>query len=115
MVSKEHLMEQIERVREYLAEQEVGTNEYVSATSQLVTLEKLLFEMEKSESEAEMKQQEMSENKKSRFTGLVLEGVKTVGGIVLPLIGLVCITATEKDTTFTGALRDYTKLFIPKK
>ena len=116
MVSKTHLMEQIERVREYLAETEVGTEEYATVQNQLVTLEKLLFEIEKAESEADRKQLEMEVDKKSKVISYILEGIKVVGtGIVLPVIGLVCITASEKEITFTGALREYTKLFIPRK
>lgn len=115
MISKSHLMEEIEKVREYLANHEVGSDEYNAAQNQLVTLEKLLFEMEKSEVEAERKQQEITDTKHSQVIGNILEGVKVAGGIVLPLVGLVWITATEKDTTFTGALREYTKYFLPKR
>ena len=116
MISKTHVMEAIERERDYLVGQTIGTDEYNASQARLMSLEKTLFEMEKSEIEAERKQQEMTDGKKSQIISHVLEGIKVVGGgIILPLVGLVWITATEKDTTFTGALRDYTKYFLPKK
>ena len=52
---------------------------------------------------------------KDRLIRNVLEGVKVGSGIILPIIGLVAITAVEKDITFTGSLREYTRYFLPKK
>ena len=116
MVSKSHVMEAIERERTYLADLTIGSDEYNASQARLMSLEKTLFEMEKSEIEAERKQQEITDGKKSQIISHVLEGIKVVGGgIVLPLIGLVWITATEKESTFTGTLKDYTKYFLPKK
>lgn len=89
----------IEREKKYLAEQETGSEEYVASLKRLMELEK----------------QESESTKGERMYKNILEGVKVVSGIALPLIGLVCITATEKDTTFCGALRGYTQLFIPKR
>ena len=90
------LEEQIARVREYLAAQEVGSDEYEQAFDCLMKLEEQLASLECSK------------------TRNVIEIVKTVGQIMLPLIGLVCITAFEKEGTFTTALRGYVNLFIPK-
>ena len=126
MISKNHLMEQIERERTYLGKHDVGSEEYTSSWNRLMSMEKTLFEMEKTEQEAlrkqleterdtEIKQLEMSEEKKNKIIGHVLEGVKIGSGIVLPLVGLVWITASEKEITFTGALREYTKYLLPKK
>ena len=96
---KSLLTKLIERESEYLAKQEVGSEEYNKSLQRLMELEKQKTESPKSE----------------RVFRNVLETVKVASGIALPLIGLVCITATEKEYTFRGALRDYTKLFLPKK
>lgn len=109
------LCEDIKRERNYLQEQEVGSNEYNESLKRLGALEDKLFDLEKFESETAAKQQQAKEEKTDRWIKIGLEGVKVVGGIVVPIIGLVWITATEKETTFCGALKDYTKLFIPKK
>lgn len=93
------LLECIEREKAYLVEQEVGSEEYNASLHRLMELEKQMSESPKSE----------------RLYRNILEGVKVAGGVLLPIIGLVCITATEKDCTFTGALKDYTKLFLPRK
>ena len=109
------LCEDIKRERAYLHEQEVGSEEYNDSLKRLGTLEDKLFDLRKFEAENAAKQQQTKDEKKDRLTKNVMEGVKIVSGIVIPLIGLVCITATEKETTFCGALKEYTKLFIPKK
>lgn len=109
MEVKTLMLEQIEREREYLSKQEVGTDEYVASLNRLTTQEEKLMELEKFESN-------MAEEKKDRFIKNGIEIIKFgIGGVVIPVVGLICITATEKDTTFTGALKEYTRLFIPKK
>lgn len=95
---KNLLMECIERENAYLADQEVGSEEYKASLKRLMDLEKQMSESPKND----------------RVIRNVIEAVKVGGSIVLPIIGLVCITATEKEYTFTGALKDYTKLFLPK-
>ena len=72
-------------------------------------------EKERFDIECERKQQQMEDEKKDRFVKNVLEEFKVGGAIVFPVIGLVWITAAEKDISFTGALREYTKYFLPRK
>lgn len=97
MRNKNLLMEQIERETKYLAEQTVGTEEYVKSQERLMALQKQLTELD---------------DQTKRFG---LETIKVAGGILLPIIGLIGITAAEKEITFTGALREYTKYFLPGK
>lgn len=98
---RDRLLSLIERERAYLEKQAVGSDGYCKSLNRLTELEKQLFELESS--------------KKDRIVRNVVEGVKIGSGVIMPFIGLVWITAVEKDTTFTGALRDYTKYFLPKK
>lgn len=98
---RDRLLSLIERERAYLEKQGVGSDGYCKSLNRLTELEKQLFELESS--------------KKDRIVRNVVEGVKIGSGVIMPFIGLVWITAVEKDTTFTGALRDYTKYFLPKK
>lgn len=97
MKAKKLLMEQVDREREYLLSLEVGGEDYTKSLYRLMDLEKQLAELEK-----------------DRISH-ILDGIKTGSGVVLPLIGLVWISAVEKDTTFTGALKEYTRYFLPKK
>lgn len=116
MTSRELVMERIQREREFIARQEVGTEEYNASMKRLDVLNDKLTELEKNEADAVVKEQQLVVDKKDRFTKIVVDiGKFVVGGVVIPLVGLVAITATEKDASFTGTLRDYTKLFIPKK
>ena len=116
MNTKTLLTEQIERERTYLAEQEVGTEEYIASLDRLCKLEDKLADREKFESESEREYQKMAEDKQHRITCMGIDIAKfVVGGVVIPIVGLVCITATEKECTFTGALKEYTRLFLPKK
>lgn len=116
METKKLLMDQIKRENEYLAEQEVGTETYNDSLKRLNTLEDKLIELEKFEAESARKDKQMKDEKKDRKIGIVIDVSKfVVGTVAIPIIGLVCITATEKDTTFTGALREYTRYFLPKK
>lgn len=98
------LRKQLEREIEHLSELEVGSEEYCKCMDRLNIVEDKLADLDKFE-----------DNRKDRIIKNILDGAKTVGGFVLPIIGLVCITAVEKEITFTGALRDYTKLFIPRR
>ena len=116
MNAKTLLVEQIGRERDYLAEHEVGTEEYNESLKRLISLEEKLSEVEHFESETEMKDKQLADEKKDRFIKNCIDvGKFVVGGVVIPVVGLVCITATEKDVTFTGALREYTRYFLPKK
>lgn len=109
------LSEQIERERDYLSYQEVGSDEYNASTRRLGELETKLADLEKTEAEAIRKDKQMAEEKKDRVVKNVLEGVKIASSILLPVIGLVTITAFEKNDTFTSALKGYVNCFLPKK
>lgn len=109
------LEKQIEREREYLDKQEVGTEEYNNSTERLNKLEDKLADLEKFESENARKDLQMKDEKKDRWFRNINDGVKTVSGIAVPIIGLVIITAFEKNETFTSAAKGIINCFIPKK
>ena len=133
MELKELLLEDIEREHDHLLDQEVGDEEYIATMKRLNILEDKLHEVKKLEADSEAKANQISlerekfihetetkakqtqDEKKDKLIRNVLEGIKVGSGIIIPIIGLVWITATEKEVTFTGALKDYTKLFVPKK
>lgn len=94
----------IERENKYLAEQSVGTDKYNASLERLNTLEDKLVELDKVKSD-----------KKDRIVKYVLEGVKVGGSIVLPVFGLVVITAQEREITYTSALKSLIGCFIPGK
>ncbi len=73
------------------------------------------LEIDKFEFETEIKNKQMNDDKKDRLVRTIIEGVKIGTGVVVPIIGLVWITAAEKEITFTGALKGYASLFVPKK
>lgn len=103
------LTELIEREKAFLSEQEVGTDEYVASLNRLTKLEQQLVEIQKHKDT-------VSEGKKNRILGAIGAVAKVaIVDIGIPVVGLIAITAAEKEITFTGALRDYTKLFLPKK
>ena len=101
----------IEREQNYFDSQESGSEEYVNSQARLMKLNSQLTELEKAEAEKEAS----AKDQKNTLIRNVLEGVKVGSGIILPIIGLVAITAVEKDTTFTGSLREYTRYFLPNK
>lgn len=110
------LVAEIEREYDFLCEQEVGSEEYVHSLQRLGNLEDKLFNLKQFESEDANKKAQLEDEKKDRRNKNIIEIAKMiVCGVIVPGVGLVCITATEKNTTFCGALKDYTKLFIPKK
>lgn len=109
------LCEDIERERNYLHEQEVGSEEYNDSLKRLGALEDKLFDLEKFESETADKNRQAQEEKKDKRNKNIIEGVKIASGIIIPIVGLIGITAQEKEITFCGALKDYVKIFIPKK
>lgn len=98
------LREQIERESAHLSKLEVGTEDYCKSLDRLNILEDKMTELTKFE-----------DGKKDRTVKNIIEGVKVAGGIVLPVIGLVAITAFEKEETFTTSLRGFVNCFIPKK
>lgn len=115
MELKSLLREDIKREHEYLRELEVGSEEYNESLKRLSNLEDKLFELEKFEFESANKSEQIKDEKKDKTTKNALEITKIVVSIVVPIVGLIGITAQEKEITFCGALKDYAKLFIPKK
>lgn len=104
MEQKTLLRERYEREYEYLSKQEVGSDEYNASMSRLNILEDKLNDQERFKKE-----------RKDRLFSNINEGVKTASGIVLPLVGLVAITAFEKNDTFTTSLRGIVNCFLPRK
>lgn len=109
------LREQIERESTYLGGQTVGSEEYNASMERLNVLEDKYAELEKTESEGLRKDKQLEEEKKDRKHRTVNEYVKTASGIVLPVIGLVAITAFERNDSFTTSLRGFVNCFIPRK
>ena len=105
MYSEKMLLELIEKERSFLDDHEIGTEEYSKSLNRLTMLEEKLADLEKFKKE---------QNDKI-VKNIIDIGKFIVGGVIVPAVGLVCITASEKDIAFTGALKEYTRLFIPKK
>ena len=128
-MDKTLLLNLIEREQTYFESQKPGSEEYVDSQTRLMKLSSQLADLEKTETELKTTEEKLELSKaelevtkdvsvkesKDRLIRNILEGVKVGSGIVLPIIGLVAITAVEKDTTFTGSLREYTRYFLPKK
>ena len=110
-MDKTLLLNLIEREQNYFEDQKPGSEEYVNSQARLMKLSSQLTDLEKSEAEKEAS----AKDQKNTLIRNVLEGVKVGSGIVLPIIGLVAITAVEKEITFTGSLREYTRYFLPKR
>ena len=116
MKQKELLMKQIERERKYCDQYEVGTDEYVASFNRLSSLRKELAELEKTEAENERRNRELADAKKDRRVKNTLEGIKIIGGgIIMPCIGYVVVTAFEKDDSFTSSLKRVVDCFVPNK
>ena len=128
-MDKTLLLNLIEREQTYFESQKPGSEEYVDSQARLVKLSSQLADLEKTETELKTTEEKLEITKaelevtkdvsvkenKDRLIRNILEGVKVGSGIILPIIGLVAITAVEKDTTFTGSLREYTRYFLPNK
>ena len=114
-MDKTLLLNLIEREQIYFENQKPGSEEYVDSQTRLMKLNAQLTELEKAEEDLKLSKDTTAKDQKNTLIRNVLEGVKVGSGIVLPIIGLVAITAVEKDTTFTGSLREYTRYFLPKK
>ena len=128
-MDKTLLLNLIEREQTYFESQKPGSEEYVDSQSRLMKLSSQLADLEKTETELKTTEEKLEITKaelevtkdvsvkenKDRLIRNILEGVKVGSGIILPIIGLVAITAVEKDTTFTGSLREYTRYFLPNK
>jgi hypothetical protein len=103
MDSKKMLLEQIEKVKKAMEGFEAGSEEYDKLLKQYQSLLDSLAEMEKAEKE--------QSNEAKKF---VIKCVEVGSAIALPLIGLAAITNAEKGLTFTGALKGYAQMFVPK-
>ena len=114
-MNKTLLLDLIEREQKYFDNQAPGSEEYVNSQSRLMKLNAQLTDLEKTEADLESGKNAEAKDQKDKLIRNILEGIKVGSGIVLPIIGLVAITAVEKDTTFTGSLRGYTQYFLPKK
>ena len=128
-MDKTLLLNLIEREQTYFESQKPGSEEYVDSQTRLMKLSSQLADLEKTETELKTTEEKLEISKaelevtkdvsvkenKDRLIRHILEGVKVGSGIILPIIGLVAITAVEKDTTFTGSLREYTRYFLPNK
>lgn len=128
-MDKTLLLNLIEREQNYFDDQSPGDEEYVNSQKRLMNLKSQLTDLEKTEMELKTTEEKLEITKaelevtknvsvkeeKDRLIRNILEGVKIGSGIVLPIIGLITITAVEKDITFTGSLREYTRYFLPKK
>lgn len=103
--AKQIVEDMISRETEFFEKQEPGTDEYNESQERLSKLQDKLAELEKNDIKS-----------KEEFKKFVLETVKVVGaGILLPVFGLVVITAQERDITYTSALRNLLGCFIPGK
>ena len=128
-MDKTLLLNLIEREQNYFESQKPGSEEYIDSQTRLMKLSSQLTDLEKTETELKTTEEKLELSKaelevtkgvsvkenKDRLIRNILEGVKVGSGIILPIIGLVAITAVEKDTTFTGSLREYTRYFLPKR
>ena len=110
-MDKTLLLNLIEREQTYFESQKSGSEEYVNSQARLMKLSSQLTDLEKAEAEKEAS----VKDQKNTLIRNVLEGVKVGSGIILPVIGLGASTAVEKDTTFTGAVREYTRDLLPNK
>lgn len=116
MKDKELVLQEIESEMAYRDSLEVGSEAYDKSCNRLTGLRKELADLEKTEAENDRRNREMAENKKDRRVKNTLEGVKIIGGgIIMPCIGYVVVTAFEKDDSFTSALKKVVDCFIPKK
>lgn len=103
--AKATVEEMITREKAYLEKQEVGSEAYNESQKRLISLQEQLRECEKTDIDS-----------KDRFVKFILEVVKVVGcGIVLPIIGLIAITAQEREITYVGAMKSLLGSFVPGK
>lgn len=128
------ILKEIGELNEKLADLEVGSQEYKAVVTERDILLDKAMAIEKIHMEADLKQIQLDDErerfnielerkekqskveKRDRVIGHVLDGVKFVTtSVIIPVVGLVWITAAEKEITFTGALREYTKCFLPKR
>lgn len=115
MQLKTLLWEDIEREHEFMCEQEVGSEEYNASMKRLGELESKMFDLAKLDAETADRITQIEDDRKDKKNRYILESIKTASGIIVPFVGLIGIMAFEKEQTFTSALKDYVKCFVPKK
>jgi len=105
MDAKTLLVECIERERNYLLKQEVGSEKYNESLKRLNDLEGRLAELEKFEDE-----------RKDRKVKNILEGAKfVIGNVVVPVGMSMLVLKWEETGSLTTALRGWITGNIPKK
>ena len=95
--AKALVLEQIEREREYLNAQEVGSDDYNKSLSRLNDLNGILADLE------------------DKHAKIAIDIAKVASGFVLTVGGIVFFTANERDMTYTGVAKDFIRTFVPKK
>ena len=104
MDARRVIEEQIERERTYLANQDVGTDNYNASLERLGGLEDKLISIDRNNDE-----------KKDRKIKYAFEAIKISTGVIIPIVGLVVITAEEREITYRSALKGFINYFLPGK
>ena len=105
MTSRELVEERIQRERTYLAQHEVGSEEYNASMKRLDVLNDKLTELEKNEADVVAKEQQLKVDKKDRFVKTVVDiGKFVVGGVLLPVVGLVATDGSVGPATWASLL-----------
>lgn len=115
MEVKTLLNEQIERERTFMQDQAVGSEEYNNSLKRLVTLEEKLFELEKFEFESVKEKERAQAEKKSEKIKNGIEICKIAVGVLTSFGGLALIEMYQKEDTFTGVMKSWLNVFMPKK
>ena len=115
MEVKTLLNEQIERERLFLKSQEVGTDEYNDSMKRLCILEDKLLELKKFEVDSASKVQQLNDENKNNKVKNRIEIAKIVVGVITSFGGLALIEMYQKDDTFTGVMKGWLNVFMPKK
>ena len=97
MGSKKRLNELVKIERDHFDTLTVGSPEYAESQERLMNLEKQITAFDEGVGKT------------------VIEGVKVVGGIVLPVFGWVVVTAFEKNDSLTSSLKKTVDCFLPKR
>ena len=94
---KGKLMKLIHKEEEYCDEQKVGSEEYVASQDRLKELYDQLAVYNE------------------RVAKVIIELIKVLGSIALPIFGWVVITAFEKDDSIRSSLKKTIDCFLPKR
>ena len=116
---KELLHAEIKEDFDKLQYVEFGTEEYKTGVDSVVELMDRVIELDKIESDAELKRAEQKNEKRNRVIGHILTGVTTAAGIVLTVWGTKASFQFEKEGTLTTSMgRHFVNSlgkFVPKK